>query len=58
MQFVIYDQLGKIVYQTSINATSGANQLPITKQNVGSGLYFCKINSSQNVYKVLKLLVK
>ncbi len=58
MQFVVYDQLGKVVYQTTHNATTGKNQISLNRQNLGTGFYFCKIRSSQNVYKVLKLIVK
>jgi hypothetical protein len=58
MQFVVYDQLGKIVYRSNINATTGKNQVQLSRQNLGTGFYFCKIMSSQNSYKTLKLIVK
>ena len=58
MQFVVYDQLGKMIKHTSINAISGQNQVPLKRQELAAGIYFCKIISSQNVYKTLKLLVK
>ena len=58
MQLVVYDVLGKIVFQSSINATTGKNQVNLNRKNLGTGFYFCKITSSQNLYKTLKLLVK
>jgi hypothetical protein len=58
MQFIVYDVLGKVAFQSSINATTGRNQIVLDRQNLGTGFYFCKITSSQNAYKTLKLLVK
>jgi hypothetical protein len=58
MQFVVYDVLGKRVYQTSINATTGKNKIVLNRQDLGAGFYFCKISSSQSFYKTLKLIVK
>lgn len=58
VQFVMYDQIGKLVYQTNFNAETGTNQIPLNRQKLNTGLYFCKIKSKTQTYKTLKLIVK
>ena len=58
VQLVIYNQLGKVVFQNTVNAQAGKNQIAIERNNLSSGLYICKIISSQIQYSPLKLLVK
>ena len=58
VQFVVYNQLGKQVYNTSFNAISGKNSIPLKRDNLSSGLYFCKIISTQINYNTLKLIIK
>jgi hypothetical protein len=58
IQLEIYNQLGAIVYQTTIKAQLGKNQITISKQHLSSGLYICKLSSTQTHYNPLKLLVK
>lgn len=58
MQLVVYNQLGKVVYNTAINAQVGKNEITINKQNLSSGLYICKLSGQQTHYNPLKLLVK
>ncbi|AUC82556.1 T9SS type A sorting domain-containing protein [Lacinutrix sp. Bg11-31] len=58
VQLEIYNQLGVIVYQTTIKAQPGKNQIAISKQNLSTGLYICKLSSTQTHYNPLKLLVK
>ena len=57
INFTIYDQLGKIVYQTNFKTVVGTNQMQVQKQNLSSGLYYCKTTSQNNNYKTLKLIV-
>jgi hypothetical protein len=57
VMFVVYDQSGKVVYQNSYRTTPGKNQIMLNRQNLRSGLYFCKILDSQNSYNTLKLLI-
>ena len=57
VMFVIYDQTGKLVYSNNYNAVAGKNSIPLHRENLSSGLYFCKIVSNQyNIYP-LKLIV-
>ncbi len=58
VQFVIYDQLGKTVYQTQHNAVLGKNKMIINRQNLSTGLYFCKIISQGVNYRPLKIVVR
>ena len=55
---IMYDQMGRVVYTTNYNATKGVNQLPINRQNLPSGLYFCALSSTQKQYSPLKLLIQ
>ncbi|WP_179375178.1 DUF6923 family protein [Winogradskyella wichelsiae] len=58
VQFVIYDQTGKIVYTAEHKVISGANSINVDRENLSSGLYFCKIISSQFDFDTFKLIVK
>ncbi|MBT8393952.1 MAG: T9SS type A sorting domain-containing protein, partial [Bacteroidia bacterium] len=58
MQFMVYNQMGQVVYQTYYKAHPGTNKIKLNRQNLNSGLYFCKLTDSQNRYHPLKLLVK
>lgn len=58
VQLVIYNQLGKVVYQNTVNARAGKNQIEIQRQNLSAGLYICRLTSSQTQYNPLKLLIK
>ncbi len=57
LKFVVYDQLGKLVYQTNFKAEVGKNKIILTRESLQIGLYFCKILSDKIVYKHVKLLV-
>ncbi len=57
LQFVVYNQLGKVVYQTKYSSVSGKNSIAFSKSGLSAGLYFCKINGSRNNYPALKLIV-
>lgn len=58
IQFVVHDQLGKMIYQRMVNCNAGVNQVQLNKQNLGAGFYFCSISSSQSLYKTLNLIVR
>lgn len=58
VQFVMYDQVGKIVYKAQITTENGSNKIPLNRQNLRSGLYFCKIIGSKQTYKTIKLIVQ
>lgn len=53
----IYNQLGKKVFTTPCNSNIGENKIMINKDNLSSGLYFCKLKSNQKHYNILKLIV-
>jgi hypothetical protein len=55
---VVYDLSGKMVYQNNFKAAKGNNQIILNRQNLSSGMYFCKILNSKSHYKPLKLLIK
>ncbi|WP_299338978.1 T9SS type A sorting domain-containing protein [uncultured Psychroserpens sp.] len=58
LQLVVFDQLGKIVYQTSYRAQFGTNEIRLNRNQLDAGMYFCKIISRQNVYNPLKLIIR
>ncbi|WP_178986796.1 T9SS type A sorting domain-containing protein [Winogradskyella helgolandensis] len=58
VQFVMYDQLGKQVYKQSYSAVTGKNSIEVTRNQLTSGLYFCRIISSQFNYDTFKLIIK
>ncbi|WP_418638020.1 DUF6923 family protein [Winogradskyella sp.] len=58
VQFVIYDQTGKIVYIAPYTVKPGKNNIEVNRGNLSSGLYFCKILSSQFNYDTFKLIIK
>ncbi|WP_299114540.1 T9SS type A sorting domain-containing protein [uncultured Winogradskyella sp.] len=57
VQFVVYDQTGKQIYHTNYNAVAGKNSITFNRNNLSTGLYFCKIVSSQYEINPLKLIV-
>ncbi|MFT5846616.1 ice-binding family protein [Psychroserpens sp.] len=58
VQFVIYNQLGKVVYQTTHRTTLGKNEMSLNRNNLSTGIYFCKIISQQTLYNPLKLIAR
>ncbi|MFP4844927.1 DUF6923 family protein [Winogradskyella sp. PE311] len=54
---LLYDQLGKVVYNKTYNAVPGKNNVTINRGNLSSGLYFCKIVSNQYEINPLKLII-
>ena len=58
IEVVIFDQLGKLVYQTSITSQVGNNQIKLNRKGLSSGLYFCKLLGGNTQYNPLKILVK
>jgi len=57
LQVFVYNQLGALVKQLEFDAKPGNNQVTLQRGNLSSGLYFCKIESSQTNYKITKLLM-
>ncbi|WP_420571111.1 DUF4114 domain-containing protein [Kordia sp.] len=57
-QLSVYDQVGKVVYTTKVKSKIGQNTVPLNRNNLRPGLYFCKIESRSQTYKTLKLIVK
>jgi hypothetical protein len=58
VQFIVYNQLGKVVYEISHRAIPGENEILLKRNNLSTGLYFCKIISQQIRYNPLKLIAK
>jgi hypothetical protein len=58
VQLFVYDQVGKLVYTTTVRAENGQNTVPLNRQNWRSGLYFCKIQGKNQTYKTVKLVVR
>ncbi|MEM6722348.1 MAG: DUF4114 domain-containing protein [Bacteroidota bacterium] len=58
VQLLLYDQVGKLVYTTNIRTQTGQNSVPLHRNNLRPGLYFCNMQSKTNTYKTLKLVVK
>lgn len=58
VQLVIYDQLGNLVYHTTHRTIPGKNEIIVNRNHLSTGIYFCKILSSQIVYNPLKLIIR
>jgi hypothetical protein len=56
--FEIFNVTGKVVKRISVDAQSGQNQVPFSKSDLTSGIYFCKLISKVSKYNVIKLIVK
>ncbi|MDQ5930797.1 MAG: hypothetical protein QG594_2586 [Bacteroidota bacterium] len=54
----IYTILGKTVKEFEMDAQDGQNRVYFSKENLESGIYFCKINSQQSNLKAAKLMIK
>jgi hypothetical protein len=58
VQLVVYDQLGKTIFQTTHSTTPGKNVIPLHINNLSKGVYFCRIISEQTHYKTIKLIAR
>ena len=58
LTFVVYNQIGQVVYKTQYKSSPGLNTIKLNRQNLNSGLYICKIFNSLNQQLPLKLLIK
>ncbi|MFP4844928.1 DUF4114 domain-containing protein [Winogradskyella sp. PE311] len=57
VQFVMYNQLGKVVYSNTHNVVQGKNSIVVNRDNLSSGMYYCKIINSTFNIDPLKLIV-
>jgi hypothetical protein len=57
LEFVVYDQLGKLVYKTKYKTSVGVNKLMFDRRALKSGLYFCDFLSKKQTYKAVKILI-
>lgn len=57
MQLLVYNQVGRIVKQLEFNVKPGKNKIILKRNNLSSGMYFCKIKGKQSNYKTTKLLI-
>lgn len=53
----IYNYLGQLVYKTNYSTEIGSNLIPVSRENLTSGMYICKIISNNKKYNSLKLLI-
>ncbi len=57
VQLRVYNQLGVLVKQQTFKARKGQNSLPLTRENLSSGLYFCTLKGQNTNYKTIKLFI-
>ncbi|ALJ06479.1 hypothetical protein APS56_15645 [Pseudalgibacter alginicilyticus] len=57
VELMVYNQVGSLVKQIGFSAVKGENKLVLKREGLSSGLYFCKIKSSNTTYKTIKLLL-
>ena len=55
---LVYNQLGNLVREIPFSTVEGLNDIEFKRENLSSGIYFCKINSSTDTYKTIKLLLE
>ncbi|MEM6684217.1 MAG: DUF4114 domain-containing protein [Bacteroidota bacterium] len=58
VQLLMYDQVGKVVYTMKVKTEVGQNSVPLNRNNLRPGLYFCNIQGKTQNYKTLKLIIK
>jgi hypothetical protein len=58
VHLVVYDQLGKLVYQTAHRTTPGENQISLKRNNLSAGIYICRIVGEQTLYNAIKLIAR
>lgn len=58
VQLLMYDQVGKVVYTMKVRTEVGQNSVPLNRNNLRPGLYFCNIQGKTQNYKTLKLIIK
>lgn len=58
VKYVLYDQLGRIVFQADCVIKKGGNVITVERNDLSSGLYFFKISGGSVFYKPLKIIVK
>jgi hypothetical protein len=52
----LYNQIGKLVKVFDVDVNSGTNSVTIERDDMASGIYFCKLDSEKIDYKTLKLI--
>lgn len=57
VKLIIYNYLGQLVYKTNYTTEVGSNLIPVSRENLISGMYICKIISNNKKYNSLKLLI-
>ena len=58
IDLVLYDQLGKLVYQNTFTSISGVNVIELELQNFSTGMYIGKLESRNDFYHPLKLIIR
>lgn len=57
LQLIVYDQLGKVVLQTTHNVNAGENQI-LLNLDLSPGVYFAKLLGQNSLYKPLKIIAR
>lgn len=57
INLLIYNQLGRLVKQMPHQTIRGRNSIKIERDSLISGMYICKIESTNTTYKTIKLLI-
>ncbi|MCL6293951.1 DUF6923 family protein [Jejuia spongiicola] len=57
VELMVYNQLGVLVKQQTFKARKGQNSLPLTREHLSTGLYFCTLKGQNTNYKTIKLLI-
>ncbi|MDN3667403.1 DUF6923 family protein [Algibacter miyuki] len=55
---LVYNQLGALVKQIPFEAVAGKNAILLNRNNLSTGLYFCKVKSNHAQYEITKLLME
>lgn len=53
----VYNQIGTLVNEIDYTTQRGENNLILKRNQLSSGMYFCKLTRSSTTYKTLKLIV-
>jgi hypothetical protein len=57
LRLQLYNQLGHLVKDIPVKAIKGNNTVIVKRDQLSSGIYFCKLKSKKTSYKTIKLIV-
>ncbi|MBT8288473.1 MAG: T9SS type A sorting domain-containing protein [Bacteroidia bacterium] len=57
-KILIYDALGRIIKSFEADLNVGQNRVDLNRDNLNSGIYFCKVTDPDNQFKTVRILIR